>query len=137
MDELYELLLDELSRRRHQSLVAGPRRSEVPTTKKKHRPRRKRQVLTKRPIARRRSDCRYQVGDSPVFMLTAREDAVLLALIQFVGSTATLDELRVKSTCDDANKLLRSIKDRTPLGPYIFLPGGKGKGGYRTTIVAH
>jgi hypothetical protein len=70
-------------------------------------------------------------------MLTAREDAALFALMKFVGSTATLEELRVKSACDDANKLLQSIKDRTLLGPYIVLPGGKGKGGYRTTVVAH
>ena len=48
----------------------------------------------------------------------------------------TLDELRAQSNVDDANKVLQHVADTTPLHGYIFFPGKRGNGGYRTTIIA-
>jgi hypothetical protein len=87
------------------------------------------------PIARRIGARRYQVGDSRPFMLTVRQDTVLTALMSCPGAVATLPELRELSACDDANKLLREIMKKTPLHPYITMPGGKGKGSYSTRVV--
>jgi hypothetical protein len=69
-------------------------------------------------------------------VLTEPEDAVLAALVE--SRSATIDELRRKSGYEDAAKILkRIVKKFTQLAPFITLPGGRGRGGYRTTIAGN
>ena len=62
-----------------------------------------------------------------------QEELVLQALIE--AGAATKTELENKSGVSDAVAILKRIIRKHPqLKDYITLPGGRGKGGYRTTI---
>lgn len=75
---------------------------------------------------------RYQVGDK-VTVLTGAQADVLQALVELQG--ASLDELRTHSGAPNPAIALKQICKSYPLlSPFITLPGGKGKGGYSTTI---
>jgi hypothetical protein len=77
---------------------------------------------------------RCQVDSNTPIVLTETEDTVLSALIE-LGGAAEIDELRNHTGISDANKILRGIRLKHPeLATAIILPGGRGKGGYRTTI---
>ena len=78
---------------------------------------------------------KVQVGKK-VITLTDTEGEVLQALVKL--RSANIDELGEESGADkNAPRYLRAICDKHPeLGKHITLPGGKGKGGYRTTIRA-
>jgi hypothetical protein len=72
--------------------------------------------------------------DGPPIRLQNAEAEVLEALID--KRAATLTELRRLSGHEDVSGILSRIRDRHPaLAPFITLPGGKGRGGYTTTIV--
>lgn len=76
---------------------------------------------------------RWKVGES-VFVLDGTQTAVLRSLVEL--RAATLDGLRRQSGCDKASEVLKQIvKNHPPLAPFVTLPGAKGRGGYRTTIV--
>ncbi|MGA2798244.1 MAG: hypothetical protein ABSE63_11740 [Thermoguttaceae bacterium] len=65
--------------------------------------------------------------------LESNEEEVLKALVD--ARAITLQELRNKSLCPQANKVLTKLLDKYhALKKFIFLPGSKGKGGYSTTI---
>jgi hypothetical protein len=67
----------------------------------------------------------FQLGDT--------EESVLTWLVRL--KAATLTELRDKSGCESANKVLRRILTKCPeLEPYITMPGAKGRGSYSTLI---
>lgn len=85
-------------------------------------------------VARYLGDGRYQVGDDAPLKLQESENHVLASLID-LGGSASKPELVLQTGKDDAPRVLRSIKEKyRRLAKFIFLPGGKGKGGYRTTI---
>jgi len=101
-------------------------------------------LTTGRPRARKHSSvavvARYlgegkcQVGVEAPFQLEESEASVLQALIE-LGGTAKKPALINRSGVDDAPRVLRRIRKNCPqLAPYITLPGGKGRGGYRTSI---
>jgi hypothetical protein len=69
--------------------------------------------------------------DGSKITLEANEGEVLKAL---VGGPLTITELRRQSNVDDAQRVLRRIRDKYALAQYITLPGARGNGGYRTTI---
>jgi len=65
--------------------------------------------------------------------LEGQEATVLEALVETRAATVTM--LRDRSGYHDAPRILKAIKAKFPiLDPVITLPGGKGRGGYRTTI---
>jgi len=75
-----------------------------------------------------------RVGDKQL-TLDGREGYVLEGLLN-LGSTAKKDALVNESGCDDAPAILKRIQQKHPtLAPLITRPGGKGRGGYRTTIL--
>jgi tRNA A37 threonylcarbamoyladenosine synthetase subunit TsaC/SUA5/YrdC len=76
---------------------------------------------------------RVRVG-SEIINLEGNQEAVLEALLKR-GGAATLTELRSDTLVDDVPRVLKGIRKRTGLERYIILPGGRGKGGYRTTII--
>ena len=62
------------------------------------------------------------------------QSTVLEGLIE-LGGAATKEGLFEKTGVRDAPRVLRQIREAHPtLAPHIKLPGGKGKGGYQTTI---
>lgn len=75
---------------------------------------------------------RYQAGDE-IIALDGNQASVLQALVEL--RAATKDDLVRKSGVEDAPRVLRTIRKKHPqLAPAITLPGGKGRGGYRTTV---
>jgi hypothetical protein len=79
---------------------------------------------------------RYQVGDQAPIMLGEAEDHVLRSLID-LGGAATKSQLYGQTGKDDCPRILKKIREKhAALAPHIILPGGKGQGGYRTTIRA-
>jgi hypothetical protein len=72
--------------------------------------------------------------DGEVMALTRNAANVIEALVEL--RAAPKDELIRRSGVDDAPRVLRRIREKFPvLKPYLTMPGGPGKGGYRTTIV--
>lgn len=65
--------------------------------------------------------------------LEGNQEAVLEALLNR-GGAATISELRSDTLVDDVPRVLKRIRTHPGLEEYIVLPGGRGKGGYRTTI---
>lgn len=85
-------------------------------------------------LAFRIGERKYQVGKQAALTLPESEDFVLRSLID-LGGTADKSQLATQTGKDDAPRILKSICTKFPtLAEFIFLPGGKGKGGYRTTI---
>jgi len=73
-----------------------------------------------------------QLENRPV-CLECNEQDVLGVLVR-LGAT-TLQVLRKESNCDNPNRVLTGlIRKYALLKKHIFLPGGKGHGGYSTTI---
>lgn len=78
-------------------------------------------------------DGKVQIGVE-CYRLEGQAEIVLEALVEL--RAATKDELAEKSGVDDAHKVLATIRKNLPaLASHITFPGGKGKGGYRTTIL--
>lgn len=74
----------------------------------------------------------YTCGDNAI-RLEGSQAYVLEALVEL--RAATKDDLVRQSGVDDAPRVLRTIRKANDLlAPAIRLPGGKGKGGYATTI---
>lgn len=79
-----------------------------------------------------RGNGRVQVGDSTI-TLEPQLAEVLQALVEL--RSATKPQLQEKSGRDDPDKLLKKLVKRFPsLVPHIRFPGGRGRGGYSTTI---
>ncbi|HJN11127.1 MAG TPA: hypothetical protein QF564_20735 [Pirellulaceae bacterium] len=83
-------------------------------------------------------ECVY-LGDGKIragelqLSFSGQEHYVIEALVK--SGSATKAELQSHSGVEDAVKVLKRIRDKHPqLAPHITFPGGKGKGGYRTTI---
>ena len=77
-------------------------------------------------------DGRFLVGDHPI-SLEGRQSYVLDALVDL--RTASMSQLAKHSGVDDVARQLKRICERFPqLAAHITLPGGRGKGGYSTTI---
>jgi hypothetical protein len=77
---------------------------------------------------------RYRVADEPPIILEEAEDHVLRSLIE-LGGAAKKDELVRQSGKDDAPRVLKTMREKHPaLARHITLPGGRGRGGYRTSI---
>ncbi len=84
------------------------------------------------PCAIRVGGSRYKLGDE-VVVISKTEDKVLGALVSL--GAASKQELIAKSKVKDAPRCLKRIVANYPLlAPYIFRPGKKNQGGYRTTI---
>lgn len=84
-------------------------------------------------IAIHLGDGRYQVGRE-IVCLDGSKSLVLQALVELRG--ANLAALKKQSGVLNPSATLKSIHARHPLlAPFIVLPGGKGQGGYSTTIV--
>jgi len=67
------------------------------------------------------------------YRLEGSDEIAVEALVD--QRAATLGELRRTSGLQDVNRILRQLQAKMPaLGRHILMPGGKGKGGYRTTI---
>lgn len=75
-----------------------------------------------------------RVGDGPPITLDETADTVLQGLLDLRGGGDK--GMLCKATGEpNAPRILARIRERHPeLAPFIFLPGGRGKGGYRTTI---
>jgi len=86
------------------------------------------------PVVYDRSDGKLRRDDRSI-KLEAAEDCVIVALIE-LGGSATIDKLRDRSGIADAPRVLgRIVKKHSEfLGDTIKLPGGRGRGGYQTTI---
>jgi hypothetical protein len=75
-----------------------------------------------------------RIGDTRIRL--EYEEAKAVEAILFYKGAATLTQLRDKTDSDGVNKTLTRIHGKYPLlRPFIILPGGKGKGGYRTTLI--
>jgi hypothetical protein len=75
-----------------------------------------------------------EIGGSQVIKLPDRQADVVQSLVEL--RACSLTELRRKSLCDDANKVLSAVVKQHPiLASHIKLPGGNGRGGYSTTII--
>jgi len=72
---------------------------------------------------------RVRIGDETIALEFA-ESTVLEALVQ--KGAATRPDLEKASGVDDVKNIMKKLKKRFP--DHIKLPGGRGKGGYRTTI---
>lgn len=84
------------------------------------------------PIAVFLGGGKYKVDETMISLTGAQAD-VLQALVELQG--ASLDELRTHSGAPNPAIALKQIcKSHPLLSPFISLPGGKGKGGYSTTI---
>jgi hypothetical protein len=71
--------------------------------------------------------------DCDTLSLNDREGYVIEALLE--RGALKKDELSRASGCENAPSILKGIQRKYPkLATYIILPGGKGKGGYRTGI---
>ena len=71
--------------------------------------------------------------DGTSLSLEANEQAVLSVLVK--RHATTLSVLRLESSCDNPDRVLKRLRDKDRrLKASIKLPGGKGKGGYSTTI---
>jgi len=80
-----------------------------------------------------RGDGLYETSSGPL-RLESSEEMVLESLVE--QKAATKDQLAKHSGVDEPQKVLKTIRDKFPgLADAIILPGGKGKGGYRTTIL--
>jgi hypothetical protein len=76
---------------------------------------------------------RYQVGDEIIY-LDGTQAILLECLVELQGTS--LQKLKDTSGVPNPSNVLKAIRERHPkLAPFIKLPGGKGKGGYSTTIV--
>lgn len=71
-----------------------------------------------------------RVGDKPV-ALEPQEATVLQALIE-LGGAAIRPNLESKAGIKDVAEIMKKLKTRFP--DYVTLPGGRGRGGYTTTI---
>ncbi len=76
---------------------------------------------------------RVRIGEETIG-LESNQEAILEALLNR-GGTATISELRSDTLVDDVPRVLKRICKRPGLEQHIVLPGGRGKGGYRTTII--
>jgi hypothetical protein len=77
-------------------------------------------------------DGKVQIGDDTITLESQLAD-VLQALVEL--RSATMPELQTKSGRDEPDKLLKKLVKKFPaLKPFIRFPGGRGKGGYSTTI---
>ena len=75
---------------------------------------------------------RVQVGDEFI-VLELQEASVLQALVDL--RAAMTQQLIDESGYSDAVRVLGKLRNKFPaLKPYIEFPGGRGKGGYKTTI---
>jgi len=75
---------------------------------------------------------RVRVGDETL-ALEFQEASVLEALVEL--GAATRPDLERRSGVEDAVGVLKKLTKKFPvLALHIHLPGGRGKGGYRTTI---
>lgn len=120
--EAADMALADIDPRAHSSVILNEASSSLPG-----------KASEALPIAIRLGDGEYQVGNGAPFRLTEIQDTVLAALV-FLG-TADKDQLNGKAGRDDSPRVLKRIRGGYPqLAPYIILPGGKGRGGYRTTI---
>jgi hypothetical protein len=73
--------------------------------------------------------------DGKPYRIEQAHQFVVEALVKLKAATA--EQLARASGVEDAVKVLRAVCDAIPeLKPHITLPGGRGKGGYRTTIEA-
>ena len=78
---------------------------------------------------------RYRIGADTI-ALTGRQADVLQALVEL--RAATLSDLQTRSGVGNPSIALSQICNRYPaLARFIKLAGGKGKGGYSTTILPH
>ncbi len=78
---------------------------------------------------------RVKVGDAPPLVVTEMEDCVISAVVE-AGGACDIDELKKKSGVSDAPRVFKNLAAKySELAPHIIAPGGKGQGGYRTTIV--
>lgn len=78
-------------------------------------------------------DNRFQVGER-TWELDEVDAKVLSALVRLRAANTT--SLVASTSLDDCVKILKQIKNKYPeLSPYIHVPGAKGRGGYRTTII--
>ena len=78
-------------------------------------------------------DGRVQVNGTTISLELQKAD-VLQALVEL--RSATKPQLQKKSGVQDAVTVLRRLVHQFPtLALHIFFPGGRGKGGYRTTII--
>lgn len=86
------------------------------------------------PIAVLSDGRKLQIGEGPPFVIPNAADTVLRALIE-AGGAASKDELVQTSGKGDAPRVLKGVCEKFPqLKQFIKLPGGKDRGGYRTTI---
>ena len=77
-------------------------------------------------------DGRFRCGGEVIQLIDA--DATVLETLISYGATS-LSDLKKATNIESPNKVLKRIKERHPaLDLVIILPGGKGLGGYRTTI---
>jgi hypothetical protein len=79
-------------------------------------------------------DRQYQIGPQALTVVSEREDTVLQA---FLDQTAMDHPTLIERTeYEDAARILRGLAEKYggAFAPAIFLPGGKGRGGYRVTI---
>jgi len=68
------------------------------------------------------------------FDLEANQVAVLEALLD--NGAMTLDKLRRTTLIEEPHKIIKTLQEGFPqLEPYLKRPGGRGRGGYRTTII--
>ena len=75
---------------------------------------------------------KFRVGDKTI-MLESQQAAVLQALVTL--RAASKPELEKESGYADAVAVLKKLRKKFPeLEPHILLAGGRGKGGYSTTI---
>lgn len=76
---------------------------------------------------------KVKIADEPPIMLENMEATVIQALIELgAGDQAQLAD---RSGVTQPGRILKRIVKKHPqLGHYIILPGGRGRGGYRTTI---
>ena len=78
---------------------------------------------------------RYADRQGSVQVLSESEDHVLRSLMLLDHSCGTKDELIHQSAKSDAPHVLRAIRKKYPgLAADVIVPGGRDKGGYRTTI---
>ncbi|MBI3461844.1 MAG: hypothetical protein HY000_02125 [Planctomycetes bacterium] len=71
--------------------------------------------------------------DGEPYRLEPAQEMVIEALVEL--RAATKEQLIERSGVEDAVNVLKAICQAIPqLSTHITLPGGRGKGGYRTTI---